>query len=191
MRGRPIIRRASVIGLAFGGILLGHAVTYAGLTPGAVAREMLLAATGHGYLGAASRVGLLAVMAALAATLLGRLVGGRGDDPESASVTRRLISFQVSAFVALEIAERLGSGAPPSDLVVTLPLGIAIQVAVAMAIAAVIRMLLRAADRAHAWASTATPGRRDALSFVVRADRFFRPVLLPASVGGRAPPPSR
>jgi hypothetical protein len=58
------------------------------------------------------------------------------------------VSFQVAAFTAMEILERLTAGASPTELFHhgLLPLGLAIQALVALGVVLVIRALLRAAD---------------------------------------------
>ena len=186
-----MIRRWAVPGLAVGGLLLGHALTYAGLAPGARARGRLLAATGHGYLGVANRLGLLAVVLTLGALVLGRVVGTRGPALTTRQVTHRLVVFQLTAFAALEVAERLGVGAPLSGLATALPTGLVIQAAVAVTIAAAVRWLLRAADVLVALASPAAAPPASTWDAGIPAAAWARPVFLPASVGGRAPPRSR
>jgi hypothetical protein len=69
--------------------------------------------------------------------------------------------------------------------------GLIIQVGVALGIAALIRWILRAADRVAVWSSGARPRLRGPLAIPVPASPHVPSVLLPASVGGRAPPRSR
>lgn len=186
-----MIRRWAVPGLAVGGVLLGHAITYAGLAPGAIAREMLLAATGHAYLGAANRLGLLVAVVTLAALVLGRVVGRRGGDLTPGEVARRLVVFQLAAFVALEVAERLGAGAPLAGLATALPAGIVIQALVAVSLAALVRWLLRATDRVATLFGKAPDAPTSASITSFPAAAWYRPALAPATVGGRAPPRAR
>ena len=108
MSDRPTVRPATLLGLALGGVLLGHAVTYRLLLLDAHARATELARTGHGYLTGANTLGFLAVVAAMAAVFLGRLL--RGETPTASVVAWRLATFQVASFAALEVLERLGSG---------------------------------------------------------------------------------
>lgn len=175
------------MGLAVGGVLFGHAVTYEGLSPGGVAREAWLAATGHGYLGVANRAGALAAFLVLGVLLLGRVVGARGADLSRRELVGRLVAFQVGAFLALEVAERAGAGSGFHDLLTVLPVGLLIQATIAAAIGFVVDALLRAVDRLVAGGPVAT--RAAATVAVTLPADPFRPALRPAPVGGRAPPP--
>jgi hypothetical protein len=103
-------------------------------------------------------------------------------------ISQRLVVFQVAAFAALEVAERLGAGAPLSGLATSLPTGLVIQTAVAAAIAAAVRWLLRATDVLVALASPDGAPPASTWDEAIPAIAWARPVLLPASVGGRAPP---
>ena len=182
------MRRGAVLGLAMGGVLLGHAITYEGLAPGAIAREAWLAATGHGYLGVANRVGALAAFLVLGVLLLGRVVGSRRADLSRRELVTRLVAFQVGAFLALEVAERAGAGSGFHDLLTVLPVGLLIQATIAAVVGFAVAALLRAVDRLVA-------GRRDdardpeRITLLLPADPF-RPALRAAPVGGRAPPGS-
>lgn len=186
-----MIRSWAVPGLAVGGVLLGHAITYAGLAPGAIAREMLLAATGHTYLGAANRLGALAAVVTLAALVLGRVVGRRGGDLSPGEVARRLVVFQLAAFTAIEVAERLGADAPLSSMATALPAGLVIQAVVAVSLAALVRWLLRAADRVATLSGKAPDAPTSASITSIPAAAWYRPAIVPATVGGRAPPRAR
>jgi hypothetical protein len=180
--------RVAVLGLSLGGVLLGHALTYAGLAPGALAREALLSATGHGYLGPANRLGLLVTVGVLAAVFLGRLTRAPAAEDLGRPLGVRLVAFQVLAFAAMEVAERIGAHADPRDLVQVLPAGLVIQVGVALAIAAIVRWLLRTADEVTARTGGVRAGRRAPLAFVLPAAAHLVTILLPAEVRGRAPP---
>jgi hypothetical protein len=70
--------------------------------------------------------------------------------------------FQISAFVLMEVLERVTAGAPLAELVRSgvLPIGVAIQALVALVAAASIRWMLRVADRvAAALSRPAVPPR--------------------------------
>ncbi len=142
-------RRRSVLGVAAGGVLLGHAITYALADPSAYQRTTDLARTGHGYLGLANDLGLVAALIALSAVFLGGLTRGHGDAPTLRGLTARLAVFQVVAFASMELLERLAAGAPVASVPHhgILPLGMGAQVAIAALGALIIRWLLRAADR--------------------------------------------
>jgi len=186
-----MIRRVTVLGLALGGVLLGHAITYAGLAPGAVAREMLLAATGHGYLDVANRIGVLAIMVALFATVLARVVGRDAGGLTNGQLTARLVTFQVGVFVVLEVAERLGTGASLSGLASALAVGLVIQVAVAVGLAAIISWLLTATDRLVAELAGVEGAPPVVVTSAMVPVAGYQPVLVSDSLGSRAPPRSR
>ena len=143
--------RDAALGVAAGGVLLGHWITYLVASPHPEARNLLLARTGHAYLGVADHLALAVTLAALAAVFLGRLTRNN-DDPSGAGLVVRLASFQVGAFVAIEVVERVASGVPPWELLhgLLLPTGIAVQIALAGIAALAIRWLLRAAARTEA-----------------------------------------
>lgn len=71
MRPRGVLRAVSVAGLAFAGLVGGHALGYAIAIPDAHHRSTLIADTGHGYLPSVSWLagvlGLAAVVAGIAA----------------------------------------------------------------------------------------------------------------------------
>lgn len=149
MSGRPAARRSAVLSLALGGVVLGHAITYGLLVPDTHARAGALAATGHGYLAALERVGLTAVLIALAATFLGRLARRDGSDaPGLGAILGRVTAFQLTAFAALEVAERLGAGASLQDLPAVLSVGLVAQAIIALVAALVLRSVLRLATAA-------------------------------------------
>jgi hypothetical protein len=114
----------------------------------------------------------------------------RGDvDLPLADVGVRLAGFQVSAFFAMEVTERVTVGAPIGQLAhgPILPLGVVVQVVVALFGALAIRALCRVADRA-ATALGAPPPPRGASGWLPilaspRPDGIAVPVR-----GGRGPP---
>ena len=186
------VNRSAVLGVAAGGVLLGHWITYRIASPHEHAREVLLARTGHAYLGSVNDLGIALTLAAVAAVVLGHLTD-RNQPP--AGVGRwflRLSCFQAAAFLAMEVVERVSSGAPLADLMhhALLPTGIAVQVAVALVGALAVRWLLRAAGRLQA--ILAQPATIPAFPAVVRlvasaSTPAARPAL--AAAGIRGPPP--
>jgi hypothetical protein len=155
-------RRIATMGIAVGGVLAGHWLTYLAVAPAASSRAAILRQTGHAYLGLANDVALVVALAALATMFIGQLASPTpaGRLPRIAT---RVIRFQVCAFVLLEVLERVTAGAPLAELVHTgiLPIGIAAQVAIGYIAAQAIRWLLRSADRvAAALARPAAPQRR-------------------------------
>ena len=116
-------RPSVLLGLALGGVLLGHTVAYRLLLPDAHARTLELAASGHGYLSGANVVGLVAAVIALAALFLGRVL--RADQMDLRHLTPRLIGFQMAVFVAMEVLERISSGGGVQHLPAVLLVGLA------------------------------------------------------------------
>ena len=159
MSRRSNVRPATLLGFGLGGVLVGHALTYLVLVPDAHARAADLSATGHAYLGDANAVGLVAVIAALSVLFFHGLTGAGDRHPR---VYERLAAFQLTAFAAMEILERLGSGAG-LRLVPTLAVGLPVQLAVAAFVALLVRFVARTAaavadrvaDGAPLWSSRA------------------------------------
>ena len=186
MSSRPAARSAHLLGLALGGVLAGHELTYGILEPSSHARRAVALATGHAYLEVANRLVLSLAVAAVAATVLARLLRGAETERGVAWLALRLVPIQVLAFVAMEVAERLVAGAPLHDLAAILPLGLTIQVAFGVLAAAALRSLWRAAGRAaEVLADTATPAARPA-AVVLAVQAHPRP-LLPGPAHPRPP----
>jgi hypothetical protein len=143
---RRSVPRGLVWSIAFFGVFVGHAVTYVLLAGNAVVRSAMLGATGHGYLSPTVHAGLALALVGVAGIFLGRL--GRAGEPVGSvgSLLPGVAGFQVVAFVAIEVAERVASHAPLHDLPHVLPIGTVVQVGVALVVAVLIRALLRAAD---------------------------------------------
>jgi hypothetical protein len=179
--------RAAVLGVALGGVLIGHEIAYAILLPSATVRHAVLASTGHGYLGFVDTPALAVGIASLAALFLGRL-GRRREEPSFRELVARLAGFQVLAFATIELVERIGAGAPLNDLVRILPVGGLVQVVVAAVAALLLRALLRAADAAaELLASPAPAPRWGSIPLVVPAGIVPAPGV-PLGQRGRAPP---
>lgn len=147
----PTSLRLGVGGVAFAGVLAGHGVTYALVTLGSPSE--LLAASGHGYLDAAVRIGLAASLIAVLATFAGRLratLDGRcGYGAATADLFARLFRAQVSVFLLQELGERWIAGAPLSGVLERglLAIGLVSQLVLAALGAWFLRWILRAADR--------------------------------------------
>ena len=183
------VPRSIVWSIAFAGVFVGHALTYAILAPVAQARSQLLASTGHTYLPVAVHAGLMSAVIGLATAFLGRL--GRGRDASEMAfgeLASRVVAFEFLTFAAIEVAERIVARAPLHDLTHVLPVGSVAQLAVGVLVAAVIRLVLRAADAAAEILGSTSPTRPRGplellpLSAVVPAftDRLV--------LGGRGPP---
>ncbi|MGZ8566809.1 MAG: hypothetical protein ACXWXS_07135, partial [Actinomycetota bacterium] len=80
MSSRPAARGAHLFGLAMGGVIAGHALTYGVLDPSESSRRSALRSTGHGYLATANRLTLSLSVALIAATVLARLLRGAGAE---------------------------------------------------------------------------------------------------------------
>ena len=179
----------AAVGVAGAGLMLGHWLAYALGTPHAQARDRLLAATGHSYLHLATEVALLAATLGLVVLFLGRLSRREARGTFGGNLAR-LAGVQVAAFVAMEIGERLLSGAPLHDLShgPVLAVGIGVQLALVVAGAVALRLTERAADVAS---SLGAPARRSAPSLVAApllasSAPARRPEM--RAVASRAPP---
>ena len=109
-------RRLATMGIAVGGVLAGHWLTYLVVAPIAGSRTTILHQTGHSYLGLANDLALVAALAAMASMFIAQLVhpvpAGR-----LLGITGRVVRFQVCAFVSLEVLERVTAGSPLSELI--------------------------------------------------------------------------
>jgi hypothetical protein len=182
-------RRPAVLGVAVGGVLAGHWLTYLVVSPASSARVSLLHDTGHAYLGLANDVGLLGVLAAFAAIFLGRLTG-KGLNT-GAAFSRRIVGLQVGAFLAIEVLERVTAGVPLTSLThhLLLPVGITVQVGVGLLASEVIRWLLRLADRvASAVALGAAAPARPVPVFAIPTGAFVPVGRQLFATGVRGPP---
>jgi hypothetical protein len=175
----------ALLGLALGGVLAGHTLTYDLLQPDAHQRAEALAATGHAYLHTANAAGVAAVVLALAVVFLSGVLGD--PDVSRALLVRRLVGFQVAAFLGMEIVERLVARAGFAQIGSVLVVGVGAQLLVALAIGGVVALLVRA-GRAVTGSPREVVGARPALTLVAPAlhrpatvDDLGRPL-------GRAPP---
>jgi hypothetical protein len=171
------------------GLVLGHWLTYELEVSDAHARAEVLSSTGHAYLGPLSQFAVVAAIAALAALFLGRLVrpGPRRSLPRTFAM---LATFQVIAFVAMEVAERVAAGAPVGHLAQTaiLPVGALLQIAIAFAGAFLIRWVLRTAERMRALVPFVPPTPTIRLGRVVASSDRRPPFPRISSAGIRGPP---
>jgi len=135
------------LGLAVGGVLAGHWLTYLVVRPEHHGRTELLASTGHGYLGLAVEAAVLVALVAAAGAFLGRLTGGGERTPGFRSLATGLWGFQLAAFLLLEIAERAVAGSF-EGLVAVAVVGAAMQLVVAVVTAWLLGLILTVADLA-------------------------------------------
>ena len=140
---------------AAAGALAGHWLSYVLTYGDPRRRDAVLAATGHGYLPFAWRLAIVGALAGIGAVLVRALdVRARGPvaSPDVRRSSRgdlvlRLWALQATAFCALELGERMASGAPiagvfRADLLLV---GIAAQLLLAIAGAALLRLVHRVA----------------------------------------------
>ncbi len=179
--------RTAALGIATGGVLLGHRLAYAIAGP-RDARVVAGAVDGHGYLGLANELALTLAIAGVAAVFLGRLT--RDDQMRMPwRVTGvRLAAFQIGVFTAIKILERLSVGAPVRDLVAMLTVGVVVQGLLASIGALLIAWLLRAAasvEAAVGAAAVISPPASAAFAIVLAHPTHH---AAPATVGSRGPP---
>ncbi|MGH2758628.1 MAG: hypothetical protein ACRDKJ_03585 [Actinomycetota bacterium] len=126
-------RALSLVGLGAAGLVGGHAIGYALAVPDFHHRSTLLVETGHGYVPSASWVavalGLAAVVAGIMSGCVRRPTSG---EPAFGRTVTRMLPAQVGAFIALEIFERVASGAPLSFSSRLVALGVVAQIAVSV-----------------------------------------------------------
>ncbi len=171
-----------------GGVLAGHWLTYALVSPDFHTRADLLRSSGHAYLSLANDAGLVLALVALASIFLSRLTSDANGSP---GVARRLLTFQTGAFLTMEVLERITAGDALGPLLHgwILPIGIVVQIFVALAGARLIRLLLRTADRAgELLATPPTIEPRGILATLPPRTPLVRSRLAVASVGVRGPP---
>ncbi len=183
--------RSAAFGVAAGGVLLGHWVTYTVAGPRGQGAPEAMAHTGHGYLTLANDVALTLALAGVALVFLGRLTRGDDDAPGWRMTAFRLAAFQIAAFGAMETLERLTAGAPMRDLVGLIPVGVAVQGVLAAAGALLIAWLLRAAASIEAALGTAPALPLPAAVSLAIASCRPRARLAVAADGIRGPPPVR
>jgi hypothetical protein len=154
--------RLLTLGVAATGVLVGHWLTYLISVPDGGARAATLRVTGHAYLGIAGELASALLALSIVGVFLGALVDRGGAPRTPRSLTARLILLQVGAFAGMEVAERFLSGSPLAELARggILPVGIVANAAIAALGAALLRRLLRLAERV----ADAAPGRTPTLA---------------------------
>ena len=184
-------RRAAVVAWALIGLLLGHTLAYAATFRDPQVLLHVLEDTGHNWLS------LTPVFVALLIALL--VVTSARGATGATSLRRRYITIaalQLSAYIAVEVLERLAHGSSLSDVAAGLTSGygptlLAFGVAAQLLVAAGTALLSRAVERVVARLRAATARRVAPASNPKRITS--QPVLLRALFGGlaqgvRAPP---
>jgi hypothetical protein len=153
MHRRSAFRGFPVAGMAVVGVVLGHWLGYILAVPDPHLRAEILARSGHGYWMVAVKAAVMLGFASLGSVLIrhlsARTHGARPIEDRPATLALQLASLQLSAFVAMETAERLAIGEPLTQLFQQhlFLLGVALQVAVACIGALVLLWFGRAAYR--------------------------------------------
>ncbi len=137
-----------MLGLAAAGTVLGHWLAYLIAIPATPTRAGVLSRSGHGYWLLAVQVGM--ALAAIGLALLAvRRLRTRAPQPSTTFAFHRLVLYQASLFVGVEIVERLIVGVPMSQLFGhdVLVLGLLVQVVVAALGARFLGWFERTVDR--------------------------------------------
>jgi hypothetical protein len=194
MTWRRSLRSQRVEGAAFGGVVLGHWLTYVLALPSGHLRHEVLASSGHGYWPLGVKLGVAFTVISLASIVARQARAALGRDLSDVDgpgrVALRLAGLQVLGFVSLEVAERVAAGAPASTMFEhhLFLLGLLVQVAVAAALAVVLFLFSRAAATvAQALASPRYP-RAARRSFLAPLLWVPAPVVLAGAAAPRGPP---
>jgi hypothetical protein len=184
-------RRAAIVTWALIGLLLGHKIAYAATFRDPQVLLHVLEDTGHNWLS------LTPVFVALLIALL--VVTSARGATGGTSLRRRYVTIaalQLSAYIAVEVLERLAHGSSLSDVVAGLSSGygptiLAFGVVAQLLVAAGTALLSRAIERVVARLRAASPQRIAPASNAHRITA--QQVLLHALFGGlaqgvRAPP---
>lgn len=198
MRQQRTVGGFSLLGVAVGGAVVAHWLAYVLAIPATHARSEVLAASGHSYWGMAIKLAVVLGLAALGALFL-RHLGRSPSTWESgqeafSAIAARLSLLQVTAFIAMEVTERLVVGAPVAHLFHhrLFLMGLALQLIVASAGALLLLWLSRTVERvAEALRRPRLPRPRPAVLGTIRIEFQAIPVDPVADgVGLRGPPPS-
>ena len=186
-------RRFVTASIAAAGVLGGHWLTYRVSVPHADSRTAALAATGHGYLSLAGELVTLLVAVALASVFVGALMDAGSRARPGRALAVLLSALQVGAFFAMELLERVVAGSSVGDLVGgdILPIGVVANVGVALLGAAMLRWILRTADRVAQAIGTgpaAAAIRRTTLSIPLPHPSPRSSILTLAAAPARGPP---
>lgn len=190
---RRVLRAVVLYATAAAGLIGGHLLGYLAVAPDLGPRSVLLASTGHAYLSKAVVLAVAAaIVAAVAAAVLGatRVRGGThlgASGPGSIGI--RLAALQLLGFVALEVGERIMTGASLADLATVLALGIPLQVLVAVVGALLLSLVARAAEAvARALAEPVPLAGSVCIGLAEPDDRWIPHAPFPTPRVSRGPP---
>jgi hypothetical protein len=159
--------------LAAGGVVVAHALSYALVVPSTHERHDLLATTGHAHLPVFELVvSALAVTAGVLAVARGFRLGVRDGTGPRRPLGREvalLTVMQSTAFVGLELAERIAAGSTGRSFGVLLSLGLALQPPVALIAVMLARLLAELGEQLAQFVAARRPTPRP------RRPRVFRP----------------
>jgi hypothetical protein len=186
MPQRRTVGRFSLLGVAVGGAVLAHWLAYVLAIPAAHTRAEILAASGHSYW-------LMAALGVLFLRHPGRPASTWESGQEAFSaIAVRLSLLQVTAFIAMEVTERLVVGAPVAHLFHhrLFLMGLAMQLIVASAAALLLLWFSRTVERvAEALRRPPLPRPRPAVVPTIRIEIQAIPVdPVRDGVGLRGPP---
>jgi hypothetical protein len=173
------------------GLVAGHGIAYLIAIPNAQRRAAVLQSTGHAYLPLLVEIGLILAVAGAASLVMHAFgSGGRVREGSLVRTASGLGALQASAFVVLEVVERLLTHMPLHELASDhlLAIGVVVQLGVALTGALVLRAMARTAARlalVSVRSHTPRPSGLVPIPLVRTLDR--RPVLVGA-VGVRGPP---
>lgn len=189
---RRRLRAVALFGAAAVGLLVAHELDYRFVVPDPTHRHDLLLRSGHGYLGHALAVGVLAgVIAIVTAVALG-FSRGRGSDASTSgvrTVALRLALVQSGGFVLLEAVERLLVGAPPDDrLALITGVGVFVQVATAIGGAVLLALLERVGAAIAMLVASRPPTRHASRGWIPIARAIARRRLFDDTRPVRGPP---
>ena len=191
MSERRRLRDLPTFCFAFVGLIVGHLLSYLIAIPDAARRDAVLAETGHAYLHLAGDIAVVLGFAAVVTIGLRAVAERRATElPSGLRLAWRLGALQAAAFVAMEMGERLVSGAGLGELFADhlFAIGIVVQLVIAALGTLLLRWLGRVAVRIAA--VLARPLRRRPAGTVwVRpgSGRPPRPAFA-GIVSARAPP---
>lgn len=191
MSERRHLRDLPTFAFAFVGLFVGHLLSYLIAIPDPARRAAVLARSGHAYLHLAGDAAVFFGFAAVVTIGL-RAVTKRdaADRPSTAHLALRLGALQAGAFVAIELGERLVSGAGLGELFAdhVFGIGIVVQLAIAAVGALLLRWIGRVAVRIVD-ALVRPPRRRPAGTLLLRWTSTWSPrPAFAGTVSARAPP---
>jgi hypothetical protein len=194
MQDRRAIRGLPLAGMAVVGVVVGHWLAYLLAVPDPHLRSEILAQSGHAYWILAIKAATVLGFASLGAVLVRHLAGRIRGEPLAAdrpvALAVRLALVQVTAFVAMEIAERLAVGDPLAQMLGhhIFMFGLVLQVVVACIGALVLLWFGGVAERMSEMLLPLVPERARATHGFPAGRHALQPRVLCGGAGLRGPP---